>query len=72
MFSAHLPIADIRQGTSKLCRSTRTIPAWLTVSATRLVLPSVNGSSSPSVRRVNFSTITPGNIRSVSPICVTS
>jgi hypothetical protein len=49
--------ADIRQGISKLYRFILQMLACVLVSAIGRVDPSVNGSSSPSARRANFSTI---------------
>jgi len=43
MSSAHLPIADIRQGMSKTYRSVLTMPACRRTSAIGLVLPAVSG-----------------------------
>ena len=61
-----------RQGMSKASRSTLQRPACVLVSATAAVDPVFSGSSSPSTRRENRSTLACGRMRSPSPSARTS
>src|SRR5258708_38640649 len=73
LFSQHRTFgATARQGMLKAQRFTLTMPACVLVSAIGLVERSLNGSHSPSARRVHFSPIAAGRIRSPSASSVMS